>query len=68
MLAGIVQIDEKGWDDGAPTLTTHTKPPVCRRHLAILWSLDEGNKGWGDERRRAFQLLEYQMVRVGGQI
>ena len=61
-------LDETGWDDGAPTLATSTETPVCSRHLAILWSLEEGNKGWGDERRRAFQLLEYQMDRVGGQI
>merc|ERR1711970_1351622 len=25
------------WDDWAPTSTTPTKPPVCSRHLAILW-------------------------------
>ena len=56
-LAGMVNstiqlLDGQYWDDWAPTLTTPTKPPVCSRHLAILWSLEKRNKGWGEERRR----------------
>ena len=48
----ILLLDDQYWDDWAPTLTTPTKPPVCSRHLAILWSLEKGEKGWGEERRR----------------
>ena len=44
-------LDETGWDDGAPTMTTSTETPVCSRHLAILWSFEEGNKVWGGEKR-----------------
>ena len=48
----ILLLDGQYWDDWAPTLTAPTKPPVCSRHLAILWSLEKGEKGWGEERRR----------------
>ena len=44
-------LDETGWDDGAPTLATSTETPVCSRHLAILWSFEEGHKVWGGEER-----------------
>ena len=58
-------LDGQHWDDWAPTLTAPTKPPVCSRHLAILWSLEKGEKGWGEERRRG-DWKGRNWVRLGG--
>ena len=48
-------LNETDWDDGAPTLASSTQAPVCSRRLAILWSLVERNKVWGEERCRMAQ-------------
>ena len=33
----------KDYTHSASTVTPSTKTPVCRRHLAKLWSLEKGN-------------------------